>query len=53
MKPESTWKGKILSEYSKEELIGIIEEMGRIQDQERQMNKEHFDFLLDLGRRYK
>ena len=49
---ESTWMGKVLSEYSKEELIEIIEQMGKMQDQERQMHREHIDFLTDLGKRY-
>lgn len=43
MKIESTYRGKALSEYSKEELIKIVEELGNM------YNKALQDHIKDIN----
>lgn len=47
-KIESTWMGEPLSSYNKEELIEIIEAMGKMLEEERKLHQHSLDIL---GRR--
>lgn len=49
--PKATWMGKPLDEYTKQELIEIVIELGRMSQQEHYEHARELDVLSKLLRR--
>lgn len=47
---KSTYRGKPLEEYTKDELIVILEEMGLMYQQQLKSAHDDLDFALDLAK---
>lgn len=48
---KTLWRGKPLEEYSKEELIEIINELGAMQNRDREQHKKDLDMAFLFARK--